>query len=132
MKTTHVAIGVAAILMVGFLFMNRSEPSQTNIASQGAGTNVTMQDGEQIVTINVRGGYSPERSTIQAGVPTTIRFQTNGTFDCSSAIRIPSLSISKNLPATGTTDVSIGSPQEGTIEGTCSMGMYRFELEVKG
>lgn len=134
MKTTQVVIGIAAILIIGFLFIHRDERQPSiSTASQDTRTNVTMQNGAQVVTINVKGGYSPESSLIQAGVPTILRFQTNGTFDCSSSIRIPSLSVSKNLPATGTTDIPLGSLQKGgTVEGTCAMGMYRFELDVEG
>lgn len=67
----------------------------------------------------------------KAGIPTIIRFDTKGTFDCSSAVRIPSMDISKNLPQTGSTDIDIGVPQVATLQGTCGMGMYPFEVEFK-
>ena len=86
----------------------------------------------QIVTITVKSGYNPKMSTVQAGIPTVIRFDTNGTFDCSAGIRIPSLGISQSLPSNGTTDVSIGTLSAGgSIKGTCSMGMYTFEVDAQ-
>jgi len=93
--------------------------------------NVTIVDGKQIVEINAKGGYQPRKSIAKEGIPTIIRFNTKGTFDCSSAVRIPSMNISKSLPQTGTTDIDIGSGQLGTLQGSCGMGMYPFEIEFK-
>lgn len=94
-------------------------------------SNVTMENGVQIITLQVRGGYSPRQSVAQAGIPTVIRFVTNNTFDCSIAIRIPSLNLSKYLPQTGSTDINIGTQPAGTLRGSCGMGMYPFEVEFR-
>lgn len=93
--------------------------------------NVTVVDGKQIIEINAKGGYQPRKSIAKAGIPTIIRFDTKGTFDCSSSVRIPSMNISKNLPQTGSTDIDIGSQQVATLQGTCGMGMYPFEVEFQ-
>jgi plastocyanin domain-containing protein len=92
--------------------------------------NVTRVDGKQIIEIRAKGGYLPRVTTAQAGIPTTLRINTSGTFDCSSAIRIPSLKVSKNLPASGVTDIDLGTLAPGKIAGNCSMGMYPFEIQV--
>ena len=93
--------------------------------------NVTIVDGKQIIEIKAKGGYQPRRSIAKAGVPTILRFNTSGTFDCSSAVRVPSLNISKTLPQTGVTDIDIGVGQAGTLQGMCGMGMYPFEVEFQ-
>ena len=90
-----------------------------------------MVDGRQIIDIRAKGGYQPRRSVAKAGIPTTIRFNTNGTFDCSSSVRIPSMDISKLLPQSGFTDIDIGSSKLGLLNGSCGMGMYPFEIEFK-
>lgn len=90
--------------------------------------NVSIVDGKQIIEIDAKGGYQPRRSIAKAGISTIIRFNTKGTFDCSSAVRIPSLNISKSLPQSGATDIDIGSSQLGTLLGSCGMGMYPFEV----
>lgn len=105
--------------------------TRTRPAAAAAGSNVTTVDGTQIVAIDVRGGYQPESSTVSSEKPVTLRFATRGTFDCSSSIRIPSLGISRTLPATGSTDIPLGTLPPGTLEGTCGMGMYRFSVVVK-
>ncbi len=93
--------------------------------------NVTIVDGKQIIEINAKGGYQPRKSIAKAGIPTIIRFNTKGTFDCSSSVRIPSMNISKLLPQTGSTDIDIGSGKLGTLQGSCGMGMYPFEVEFQ-
>lgn len=93
--------------------------------------NVVIVDGKQIITINAKSGYEPRKSIARAGIPTVIRFDTSGTFDCSSSVRIPSMDISQVLPQTGSTDIDIGTQKVATLEGTCGMGMYPFEVEFK-
>ena len=108
--------------------LTRNESSQTETALEN---NVSIVDGVQIVEIRAKGGYFPRKSVAQAGVPTVVRFVTNGTFDCSSAVRIPSLDIRTNLPPSGSTDVNLGTVEMSVLEVTCAMGMYSFEIEFK-
>ena len=103
---------------------NSSSETNTNIAEN----NVTVVDGKQIIEIRAKGGYQPRKSIAKAGMPTVLRFDTSGTFDCSSSVRIPSMNISKVLPQTGSTDIDIGTQQVATLQGTCGMGMYPFEV----
>ena len=129
--TTIFAIIFAAVLIAGALMFSGagSAGSGEQAPTQQADVNnVTIENGKQIITIAARGGYQPRSSTAKAGVPTVLRFTTNGTFDCSSSIRIPSLSISKVLPQTGTADIDLGTPTAGTLHGTCGMGMYSFQV----
>jgi len=93
--------------------------------------NVTIENGVQIIKLTARGGYQPRQSFAQPGLPTILRIDTNGTFDCSASIRIPALKISQILPQSGTTDLALGSPATGILRGTCGMGMYSFEINFK-
>jgi len=130
MKTIVISIIVAALL-IGGAFMLTKGNSQSQTDMQVVANNVVVVDGKQIITINAKGGYQPRKSIAQAGIPTVIRFDTNGTFDCSSSVRIPSVNISKALPQTGSTDIDIGIQQVATLQGTCGMGMYPFEVEFQ-
>lgn len=128
MKPTVISILVAVVL-IGGAFALTSKKSDTGKVADA--NNVTIVDGKQIVEISAKGGYHPRKSIAKAGMPTIIRFDTNGTFDCSSSVRIPSMNISKSLPQTGTTDIDVGSQEVATLQGTCGMGMYPFEVEFK-
>lgn len=124
------AVLIGALLIGGaILFTGNS--SSTQQASVGSIENVSMVDGKQIIDVQVKGGYAPKRTTAKAGVPTVLRFNTNGTFDCSSAVRIPSMGISKNLPPSGATEIDLGTPQVATLQGVCAMGMYSFQIDFR-
>jgi len=121
--------GVAFVGMVILLFGGFNDSGLTAATS---GNNVSMVDGKQIVEISAKGGYSPRLSLAKAGVPTTLRVKTNGTFDCSGALVIPSINYSENLPMSGTTDIDLPVQSAGkTIQGFCAMGMYNFEVDFQ-
>lgn len=127
MKATTISIIAAVVLIGGAFMLTRGGDNTTTVSAN----NVSVVDGKQIIEISAKGGYQPRKSIAKAGIPTIIRFDTKGTFDCSSSVRIPSMNISKNLPQTGTTDIDIGSQKVATLQGTCGMGMYPFEVEFK-
>lgn len=141
MKETIISILIAVVIIGGsFVLKNNVNVDTTNNVqnnkiengnSQNNGNNVSIVDGKQIIDIRAKGGYSPRQSIAKAGLPTILRFDTAGTFDCSSSVRIPSLNISKILPQTGSTDIDIGVQVAGLFQGTCGMGMYPFEVEFQ-
>lgn len=128
-KDTKIALIFCGIL-IGLLtltFVLRGK-----IGSESTTGGVILENGRQIIDITARGGYTPNYIEAQAGVPTDIRVLTDGTYDCSSSIIIPSLGYQKMLQATGTETISLTAVQaQGTLEGTCGMGMYRFEIFFK-
>lgn len=128
-KNLIVAVGVGALIIVG-AFLMREKPADTEAVVPTTITdNVSMEGEKQVVTIGAKGGYLPEVSVAKAGVPTIVRFNTTGTFDCSASVSIPSRDVSQVLPQTGTTDIDIGTNQKGPLEGSCGMGMYPFQIE---
>lgn len=128
MKATIISIIVAVVLIGGAFIFTRDGGDTGQFKNAN---NVSVVDGKQIIEITAKGGYQPRKSIAKAGIPTIIRFNTKGTFDCSSSIRIPSLDITKSLPQSGSTDIDIGSGKIGTLKGSCGMGMYPFEVEFQ-
>ena len=125
-KTVSIVITLGLVVALGIVFLGSSSKTQ-----EKAGQNVEVKDGVQFITINAKGGYTPRKSIAKSGIPTIIRFNTSGTFDCSSSVRIPSMNISKMLPQSGNTDIDLGNPKLGTLQGTCGMGMYSFEVDFQ-
>lgn len=129
MKSTYIAIGLSILLIGGAVVLTNSRANDRDNGVQApAVSNVHMENGVQIVDLTARGGFLPNKSVAQAGIPTVVRFITKNTFDCSASVRIPSMDISRALPSNGTTDIDIGVQPVGTFRGTCSMGMYPFEI----
>ncbi len=128
-KNLGIAVGVGALIILGAFLLREKPADMAKVVPTAISSNVTMQEGKQVVTIDAKGGYLPEVSVAQAGVPTIVRFNTTGTFDCSASVRIPSRDVSQVLPQTGTTDIDVGINAPGPLEGSCGMGMYPFAIE---
>lgn len=117
---------MAAIILVTGAILIRNQNQSTLVT---AGENVRIVNDQQIIAVEAKGGFSPAISTAKAGMPSVLQISTNGTYDCSSAVSIPSLGYRENLPATGVASIEIPAQQSGTtINGTCSMGMYSFSI----
>src|SRR3989344_2275933 len=91
MKSSLVPISIliASLLIVGVILF-AGENSGDN-----AGNNVSIVDGKQIIEIDAKGGYNPRKTAAKADIPTVLKIKTSGTFDCSSALVIPSLGYRK-------------------------------------
>ncbi len=118
-----IALVIAALMIGGAFVFATQNP-------QGVSTNnVYMENGKQIIEITAKGKYTPSRTSAKAGLPSVIRMKTNGTFDCSMALKIPSVNYQSFLPNSGTTDVEIPVHAKGSsLQGICAMGMYSFEV----
>lgn len=126
MQKTFIAIFifVAAVVTGAILFSGGKQDSSAT------SDNIKIVDGKQIITINAKGGYTPRETIAKANMPTVIKVDTKGTFDCSSALVIPKLDFRKNLPPSGETLVDVPAQQPGTsIRGLCSMGMFSFNIK---
>lgn len=120
-------VGVALVSRGGSAAPVSAAPTSPSAAVPAA----QVPAGAQVISITAKGGYAPESSSAKAGVPTVLKVSTSGTYDCSTALRIPSLGISTRLPATGETVIDLGTPAAGVLRGTCSMGMYSFEINFQ-
>jgi plastocyanin domain-containing protein len=120
---------VVMILAIGGIFMLlRGGGSNAPTSSTGQ-TNLAVIDGKQVIEIKAKGGYAPRVTVAKANMPTVINVQTNGTFDCSSALTVPAIGFRTMLPSSGVTPIEISPQKPGTtIKGVCSMGMYNFAV----
>jgi plastocyanin domain-containing protein len=117
------------VVAVGGIIMLLNGNETPAVATPNGQTNVAVVDGKQVIQINAKGGYAPRVTVAKANTPTIINVQTNGTFDCSSALTVPAVGFRKNLPASGVTPIEIPPQQPGaTVKGVCSMGMYNFAV----
>lgn len=122
-----VLAGLSLLMLMGmFTLANR------NSGETGTNDNVKNIDQEQIITIKAKGGYYPRTTKAKANIPSIIRMDTNGTYDCSAALTIPAIDYNTFLPANGETDIKVPPQAPGTtIRGVCSMGMYSFTVKFE-
>ncbi len=119
-KTVSIIITLGLVVAMGIIFTGSKTPATQS---------VEIKNGVQYITIDVKGGYYPNLTTAQSGIPTKLIMKTNGTYDCSAALVIRSVGFQKILPQTGETEIDLGIPKTGEpIRGVCGMGMYNFEI----
>ncbi len=95
-------------------------------------TNIRMVDGKQVIQVQAKGGYAPRNTIAKANTPSVLNVTTNDTFDCSSALSIPTIGFRKALPSSGTTPIEIPPQPAGTtLKGICAMGMYHFAVQFQ-
>lgn len=124
-KTVSIIITLGLIVAVGIIFTGGSKIKNSDQAVQ----NSEIRDGVQYITIDAKGGYSPQMSTAKAGIPTKLIVKTNGTYDCSASLVVWDAGFQKILPQTGETEIDIGTKNAGeTLQGVCGMGMYNFQI----
>jgi plastocyanin domain-containing protein len=131
MKSTVMSIIIAGAIIGGAIVLSGGGYRNGEDYSVPA-NNVSIVDGRQFVAISAKGGYVPKVSVAKADVPTTLKVETAGTFDCSAALVIPAIGYRSNLPLSGTTDIELPPQKAGTtIQGLCSMGMYSFSVKFQ-
>lgn len=129
-KPIIISILLSGLLVGGTLwFVSGNYSDSANIGDTSA---ISIVDGKQIIDIFAKGGYSPRVISAKAGLPTTLRVKTSGTFDCSASVIIPKLSYQKIFQPSGIEDIEIAPEQaQGTMRGLCAMGMYNFQIKFQ-
>lgn len=129
-KQAALSIIVSGILIAGaIVFVAGGSGADTNTGNTSV---VSIADGKQFIDISAKGGYSPRLINATAGIPTTLRVRTRGTYDCSASLVIPSLRYQKFLQPTGTENIEISAEQaQGAMRGLCAMGMYSFQIRFQ-
>ncbi len=137
MTRTNIIIVLVTILLVGSLVTGikiyKANGSPTDISAQtsaSTSSNVKMVNGKQQITIIASQGYNPKMTSAKAWIPSEIKIQGNNAYGCESAVRIPKLSYSKNLDPKWSDTVQVPAQKAGdTINGTCWMWMYNFQIK---
>ncbi len=127
-KIVSIIITLGLLVGVGIILYGGSPSNENKPVLQ----NTEIRDGVQYITIDAKGGYSPQFTKAQAGIPTKLIVKTNGTYDCSAALVIRSVGFQKMLPQNGATEIDLGVPEVGKpVLGVCGMGMYNFTIDFQ-
>ena len=131
-KQIYTILTVLIVISLGIIGTTFYKPNSANWAKPSNNETINTPldtNGKQVLEVTAKGGYTPKELNAKANIETVLKITTKNTFDCSSALVIPTLNIKKNLPPSGTTDIAIPPQKAGTkISAACSMGMYAFEI----
>src|SRR5215470_20007194 len=85
----------------------------------------------QLVTVTVRGGYSPDLVRVRQGVPLRIVFDRQESGECSSRVVLSDFAVNRPLPAFTQTTVQLVPDRAGEFEFACGMNMVHGTLVVE-
>ncbi|WP_289019561.1 heavy metal translocating P-type ATPase [uncultured Ornithinimicrobium sp.] len=89
-----------------------------------------LEGGRQVVTVTVKGGYSPDLVEVVQGVPVRLVFDRQESGDCSSRVVLPDFRINEALPAYASTTVDFTPQQTGEFGFACGMNMLHGTVRV--
>ena len=129
---------LVGVVVIGFAVLNGSAGlrlSGVTLPQLGpataAGPSATLgADGVQaITTYQDANGYSPGNVVIYAGYPTRWTIQSSTTSTCAASIWAPDVDVRIRLNL-GANEVDLPALHAGTLNYTCSMGMYSGRITV--
>jgi Cu+-exporting ATPase len=95
-------------------------------------TSTIVAGATQSVRVTVRGGYTPNRILVRAGVPLELVFDRQESGDCTSRVVFPDFGVSADLPAFAQTTVHLVPEVAGEYGFVCGMNMVHGVLVVEG
>lgn len=109
-------LGLAGVAWVNWYFF---------VAGRGTAAEASLEPGGvQRIPIEVKSGYDPALIRVRAGAPVRLEFHRDETSSCTEEVVLADFGIRTYLPAHQTTAVTF-TPDAGTYEFTCGMGMVR-------
>ena len=122
MSVSDVVTILGALFLTGLLAWYFFGPRKSRQAQLG--------EGVQIITVTVKGGYSPDVIQVASGVPVRMLFDRQESGDCTSRVVFPNFKVNQSLPAFETTTVEFLPEEPGDYEFACGMNMIRGRLQV--
>lgn len=122
MKIVVLIAGLALIGFIGWWFFGKHQVAQTN---------AKVNDDQQIVDVEVKGGYSPEVVVLKQGVPATLNFTRTDSSSCLDRVVFSDFGINQALPQNQKESVEIDTSQSGEFQWACGMDMFHCKLVIK-
>lgn len=101
------------------------------IFSKTKSQQAALNQGIQELTINVNGGYSPDRITVKSGQPVRLNFFRTDPSSCLEKVLLPDFHIAQDLPLNRVTQVEFTPEKPGQYLFTCGMNMFRGVIEAQ-
>ncbi len=119
MDVVVVAVAVVVTGLLGWYFFG---PRHSHRA--------TVEQGAQVLTVAVKGGYSPDVIEVVQGMPVRLLFDRQEAGDCSARVVFPDFKVNQTLPAYATTAVEFTPQEAGEYGFACGMNMLHGTVKV--
>ncbi|USS92192.1 cupredoxin domain-containing protein [Fructobacillus americanaquae] len=121
-KILVMVAGLAAIAFIIWWFFG-----QHKVESAEA----TLDENQQMIDIQVDGGYSPEHIVLKQGVPATLNFTRTDPSGCLDHVVFADFGINQELPQGQKVSLKINTDQPGQYQWACGMDMFHGQVTVE-
>jgi plastocyanin domain-containing protein len=123
MDTAEIFVVVGGLALIAFTLWFFFGPRESERA--------VGKDGVQILTVIVKGGYSPDRIEVEQGRPVRLNFRREESTACTEQVIFGDFGISKMLPQGQNVPVEFTPLETGEFTFHCGMNMVRGKLIVR-
>jgi plastocyanin domain-containing protein len=121
--------GVALVLLIAGIAI-LAPPAALDRAAPAAAA--MGSDGIQVITVEIANGvYRPNILRAKAGAPLRIRVVVGDRHSCATKLLVPDLKLDFDLPAAGSSDLTIPAAPRGSYLFTCGQKMVKGTLVVE-
>jgi len=99
--------------------------------SKNKATKANSSQGIQELTINVDGGYEPDRVIVKSGQTVRLNFFRRDPSSCLEKVLLPDFHIAQDLALNHVTPIEFTPSKPGEYQFTCGMNMFRGVVEVQ-
>lgn len=121
-KLTVLIAGIVLIAFIAWWFFGKH-----NVQAEQS----TVDANKQMVNIEVKGGYSPEKVVLKKGVPAVLNFKRDDSSTCLDHVIFSDFGINQKLPKGEVEQVKIDTNKPGEYDWSCSMNMFHGKVIVK-
>ncbi len=123
-------IGLKAVVTLGGLGLIGAE-LWWFVFSKTRSQKAEARQGIQELTINVDGGYAPDRIVVKSGQLVRLNFLRKDPSSCLEKVLFPDFHIAQDLALNKITPIEFIPEKPGQYQFTCGMNMFRGVVEVQ-
>ncbi|KJY63183.1 Copper-exporting ATPase [Bombilactobacillus mellifer] len=122
---TKIIVFCLGLVLIGLIIWWFLLPHATTTAT------AQVQDQQQVVDVQVAGGYDPETVVLRQGIPAVLNFRRSDPSSCLDHVVFPDFGINQALPQNQVVPIKIDTQTAGEYSWACGMDMFHGKLIIQ-